>query len=344
MKKPHSFLNEKALQEANNLCNEFSLTLEDNIRSHSKNRIIILTDEPRAHFFIKLENIGWERDIVMPGSSQGGYKKDNIELIVKSKQQTLLGGAGIENETIFYTYVSKSISESPFKYVNLNINSTVGLNLQYEYVTDISHIGREGHNLGWKGDVRLTSPEYTEHISIKKDGGYRWESAMTRYKDLYEKLMEKAHNNEIPDLELIVDKDNPKVLQMMNTLNNKPYSKIYISNVPDLMDNLHSLAFGNDNAKVVQRTFTHSDFYFCTASNALNVTSTKNISNISEIEYKDLPVMELERNASKATKINGWKGRGIVLRISPQEALLKKGDKANILIVDYSNIYNNMLI
>ena len=50
------------------------------------------------------------------------------------------------------------------------------------------------------------------------------------------------------------------------------------------------------------------------------------------------PIIEFERNASKATQTSGYRGRGIILRISPKERLLKSGPKANNLIISYNEI------
>ena len=94
--------------------------------------------------------------------------------------------------------------------------------------------------------------------------------------------------------------------------------------------------FGADNATVVQRTFTESDFVI--NNNVINVTATKIITSIEDLSPEDYPIVEFERNASKATQTSGLTGRGIIIRISPKGRMDKAGSKANNLILKYNDI------
>jgi hypothetical protein len=147
--------------------------------------------------------------------------------------------------------------------------------------------------------------------------------------------MEKAYNKKIPNLELTPDPENPKVLQMMNSKTKTPYGRIFITEVPGLNDQLEDLVFGKDKAIVIQKTFTDNDFIFDRDKDVLTINVTKIITSVDEIEEEDKPVIEFERNASKATQTSGYRGRGIILRISPQ-GRMKSGGRANNLILTYS--------
>lgn len=331
LKKSYESLSSKAKETASEIMKALNLTT-DNIKAHSSNRIIILTDIPRSKVFQQLEELGYARDITIPGSSAGGFRAPNgVEIIEKSKSLTAVGGAGVENENIFTDNINKYASES--EPITVIITPTEGEVLKYEDVTGARHVGKEGEKLGFKGDSVIVSKKGNFPISIKKDGLFRWESAMTRYAALYDKFMSKAYNEEIPNLRLSPDPQNPKVLQMINPGNNKPYGRIYITGAPELENQLPELIFGKDNAMVVQKTFTDSDFKF--QDGTLTIFSTKNIISLNDLKEKDLPVIEFERNASKATKLDGYRGRGIVLRISPKGNIPGETSKANNLTLTY---------
>lgn len=332
LKQPYEKLSDKAKTTASEIMKALDLTT-DNIKAHSSNRIIVLTTTSRSEVFKQLEKLGYTRDITIPGSSAGGFRAPNgVEIIEKSESLTSVGGAGVENENIFVNNINQYASES--NPITVIIKPSKGKNLTYKNVIGAKHVGKEGEKLGYKGDAVLLTKKENFPISIKKDGPFRWESAMTRYSDLYNTFMNKAYNDKVPNLKLVPDPQNPKVLQMINPKTQTPYGRIFIIDAPELMGQLPELVFGKDNAMVVQKTFTDNDFIF--QNNILTVTSTKNITSINELEKKDLPVIELERNASKATKLDGYRGRGIILRISPQERMLAAGSRANNLILTYS--------
>jgi hypothetical protein len=334
-KKPYENLSNKAKETAEDIMKTLNLT-KDNIKSSSKDRIIILSDIPRPEVFKALEKLGYKKDTNIPGSSAGGYISPNgTQIITKSESLTKVGGAGIENENIFVDNINKYIDISDNNEITVIITGG-SKTITYKKVTNAKNIGKEGESKGWKGDALLFTTSGTKSISIKKDGPFRWESAMGRYRDLYDTFMEKAYNKKIPNLELIPDPENPKVLQMMNPKTKTPYGRIFITEVPGLNDQLEDLVFGKDKAIVIQKTFTDNDFTFDGDKDILTVNVTKIITSVDEIEKGDLPVLEFERNASKATQTSGYKGRGIILRISPQERMTSASSRANNLILTYN--------
>ncbi len=333
-KKPYENLSNTAKETAEEIMKLLNLT-KDNIKSSSKDRIIVLSDISRSDVFKALEKLGYKKDINIPGSSAGGYVAPNgTQIITKSESLTKVGGAGIENENIFVDNINRCIDISDNDEITVIITGG-SKTLTYKRVTKAKNIGKEGESKGWKGDALLTTTSGTKSISIKKDGPFRWESAMGRYRDLYDTFMEKAYNKKIPNLELTPDPENPKVLQMMNSKTKTPYGRIYITEVPGLNDQLEDLVFGKDKAIVIQKTFTDNDFIFDRDKDVLTINVTKIITSVDEIEEEDKPVIEFERNASKATQTSGYRGRGIILRISPQ-GRMKSGGRANNLTLTYS--------
>jgi len=167
-KKEFDYLSDRAKVVAATIMAGLDIPKEE-IKAYSKNRIIILSDKPRAEIFAGLEKIGFTR--IDPsksvGSSGGGYEsEDGVEIIHKPLGQSKTGGAGIENEDIVVTKVKEALEEQP----NLTvIFKGKNKDLTYKNVTGIDHIGKEGESKGWKGDLRLLTKDGEKHISIKKD-------------------------------------------------------------------------------------------------------------------------------------------------------------------------------
>ena len=333
-KKPFSFLSKQAQEVGKLIMDKLGIPAEE-IASHAKNRIIVLTDIPRQKVFQALQDMGFERDSTMKGSSAGGYRTpEGIEIIHKPKSLTAVGGAGIGNENFIVEKIKSALdTEAPIKVI---FRSDHGPNLEYKGVTDVTHVGKEGETKGWKGDIALTTSTGVRHISIKEDGDYRWASVMKKYKDFYKSFITKAYNEEYDFLKLVPSEDNPRVLRMINPENDKPYGRVYVLNHPGVEKDTYSMAFGEDDAEIVQRSFTDEDFKL--DGNILSVHASKTMKDLDDFEEEDLPVLEFERNASKATQTEGPFGRGIIMRTSPKKRYLKATGRANNLVLDYDKL------
>lgn len=333
-KKPFSFLNSQAQEVGKAIIDKLNIP-KDEIAAHAKNRIIVLTDIPRKEVFQALQSMGFERDTTMRGSSGGGYRTpEGVEIIHKPKSLTALGGAGVGNENFIVEKIKSALENtSPLTVV---FDSNDGPNLEYKGVTGVSHVGKEGEKKGWKGDISLNTSSGIKHISIKEDGPYRWESVMKRYKDFYENFITKAFNEEYDFIRLVPLEDNPRVLQMMNPDNDKPYGRIFVLNHPDVEKDTYSMAFGEDKAEIAQRSFTDGDFNL--DGNTLKISTSRTMKDLDDFRDEDLPIIEFERNASKATKLEGPFGRGIVMRTSPKKRYLKATERANNLILDLDKV------
>ena len=332
---PFNYLSPKAQEVGKEIIDKLNIPEED-IKGANKNKIIILTDIPRQEIFSSLEKLGYKRDPNISGSTPGGFVAPNGTPIIH-KFKSL--GTGIKNENIFADTINNIIEQSTEGFIDIEIIAN-NKTLSYKKVNKAISIGKEGEKKQWKGDVLLKTEEGDKSISLKQDGKFRWEGAITRYENLYRNFLSKAENNEIPNLELKPDPENPKVLQMWNPNNNKPYGRIFIKDLPEFNDPeyLKSISFGKDNAVIVQRTFSNKDFSYNENNNQLKISATKIITSIDDFTPEDFPVLEFERNASKATKLTGALGRGIILRISPQTQMLRAGEKANNLVLSYDDI------
>ncbi len=333
---PYESLTGPAKKEADKLIKIFKLT-KDNIKKDTNNRIIILSDIPRAEIFKKLEDLKYKRDPKISNSSSGGYRTpEGIEIITKSEAAAKVGGAGVDNELTFVNFINNLIQENGGS-ANVTIKGG-GKTLKYNNVTEAKHVGKEGEKKGWKADALLIAGTKTYPISLKKDGPFRWASAMEDLKTLYTTVLTKAYNKEIPNLQLKADPQKPKVLQMWNPKTKSPYGRIFVTNVPQLTkpENVNKIIFGVDNAVVVQRTFSESDFTI--DKNTITVVASKIVTSLKDLKPEDYPIVEFERNASKANKTKGIFGRGIVIRISPRDRMDDAGPGANNLILNYKDV------
>ncbi len=340
-KKPYDNLSDKAKKVADEIITSLNIPKEE-IKSDTKDRIVILTDIPRNEVFAGLENLGYKRvnKDVVKSSSSGYVTSDGVQIIHKEKTLGSVGGAGIANEKLFVNNINEAIKSLPDG-ANLKINQEKGNPLIIKNVVEVKSIGKEGEKQGLKGDAKIyhgKKGDLQTNVSIKKDGDFRWASVMTELKDFYIQFLTAAAKGKIKDLQLKKDPKNPTVLQMWNPKTKSSYGRVYITNHPSIIgkENLEKLAFGPDDAIIVQRSFSDSDFKI--EGNDIIVQSTKIIKDISELEELDYPVLEFERNASKASKTSGLTSRGIVLRVSPIRRLKNPKSKANSLVLDYNNI------
>ena len=332
-KKPFEYLSPEAQKLGKELIKSLNLE-DDEIIANAKNRIIVYTDRPRQDIFKALADLGYEKDQIT-GSSAGGFRTpEGIEIIHKA--QTSIGNAGLDNEDIVVRQVNEHVElYGPINVVFKGDNKT----LKYEGVTEAEGVGRDtGDNK--KADIRLQSSEGVIPISIKKDGPFRWSSAMKSHGDIYHKIMGDAYpSKKFPegkrdDLKLVADKENPRLLKMINPENDLPYGRIHVINAPGL--DFESMAFGSDKSIVVQRTFDDNDFTM--EGDTLTIKATKVYDKVSDFEDGDVPIIQFERNASKATQKDGYTGRGITIRTVPISIKNKSTSRANNLTIDYNDL------
>jgi|TARA_R110002124_G_scaffold264425_2_gene431048 hypothetical protein len=329
-KHPFEYLSKEAQALGKELILKLNLD-DDEIIAHAKNRIIVYTDKKRSDIFVALQNLGYEKDQIT-GSSGGGFRTpEGIEII--HKNQTSVGDAGLDNEAIVIAKINELISVHGGP-INVVIKPSQG-NIVFNYpnVESAVSVGREtGDNK--KADIRLYNSSGEIPISIKKDGPFRWSSAMTTHRDVFDSVLAPGMGDGTEDLKLVQDLDNPKLLNMINPKNNKPYGSIFVLNAPGM--GYDALAFGSDKAVVVKRTFSELDFNF--SNDTLTITSSRNYEKDEDFDKEDKPIIRFERNASKASNTEGYAGRGITIRTVPIKGFLSTTSRANTLKIDYKDL------
>ena len=326
-KKEFSYLSPEAQKVGKFIIDKLNLG-DDEIKAHSKTRIIVYTDRKRAEIFNALQQLGYEKEQIT-GSSGGGFRTpEGIEII--HKNQTSVGDAGLDNEDIVVRKINERIQVEGGP-ITVVFKSGNNVDLTYNKVESAEGVGREtGDNL--KADIKIFNGK-PNPISIKKDGPFRWSSAMKTHSKVFDAVLQPGLKG-TEDLKLVVDKENPKLLKMLNPKNNRFYGSIFVTGAPEM--DYKTLAFGNDNAAVVKRTFSDADFNF--VNGKLIITTSANYTEDSHFGKDDLPIIRFEQNASKATRLEGHRGRGITIRTVPSKGFNSRTERANLLIIDYKDL------
>jgi|TARA_R110000764_G_scaffold41242_3_gene92460 hypothetical protein len=328
-KYPFEYLSKEAQELGKELIQK--LNLEDNeIIAHAKNRIIVYTDRPRQEVFQALRSLGYEKDQIT-GSSGGGFRTpEGIEIIHKA--QTSIGDAGLGNEAILIVKVEEAISANGGP-IDVRFIGKNKVNLDYTNVKGAKGVGEKTSD-NKKADVVLITPEKTRPISVKEDKAFRWSSAMSTHRKVFDAVLKPAMGEGTEDLKLVQDEQNPKLLAMINPKNNLPYGSIYVFGAPDM--DYKTLAFGSDNAVVVKASFEDKDFHL--NNGILTIQTAGNYQETEDFTEDDKPIIRFERNASKATNLTGYAGRGITLRTVPAKGRINQKSRANTLDLEYKDL------
>ncbi|MBC8295586.1 MAG: hypothetical protein H8E55_07310 [Pelagibacterales bacterium] len=196
-----------------------------------------------------------------PSNSFNMYTFDTKEFgevnIVVSSQPP--GGAGKTNESDFLSNINQLISENGGE-ATVVITSPE-YTLEYKNITSALDSSKTGAGKGDKSDAQLLSGKNVEaNISLKQDGGFRWASVATQYKDFIAKLVNSALNGQLTDLELKPNPDNPKKYLMYDPKTGNRVTKVIIPDFPK--DDIENWVFGPEIPKtiVVSKTWGAEDF------------------------------------------------------------------------------------
>lgn len=302
-KKPFEFLSSQAQEVAKTISQELNVSLE-NIKAHNKSTIIILTDENRAGLFNQLEDLGFERDFNIPGSSQGGVKnEDGIAIIIKPLSMQGAQSAGKANEADFNALINSHVEQNggPITVI-LKGNGKV---LKYKNVQESIDASAVDATKFFKADSQLvdSSGKVLANISLKKRNAVRWESSKRRPiggVDVFKSFIEKALQNEFEEVRLEALSQENKY-KLYNPKTNKILSKVVITNTPDEVVN--DIVFGSDDPKtvVVKETFEGGFKNYQFNNSTLTINCYLIYTDISDIEgTDDEPVFAFSNHIGQA--------------------------------------------
>jgi hypothetical protein len=271
------------------------------------------------------------RDIKLVGKLNGQETTLNIGAIYKSDD---LGGQGssrgVSNEIELVNAINNAIEQNDNIPVTVKFIAKEGPEIIITEVKKAEGIGYKGRKEKKKGDVVLYSVSSDQSISVKKDGIYWWSSERQQFSNLLTKFIEQGKAGNIDNLILKENPLQPYVLDMIDPRDNRRYGVVLIKNYSLLNDEeiTKQIVFGPDEAKIVQRSFSESDFNL--QDGILSINTTRNIDNINDLTEEDKPIIWLARHENQKY--------GIDFRTIPYKQAKfepKRGGKT--LVIDYNN-------
>lgn len=196
-----------------------------------------------------------------PSNSFNMYSFDTEEFgkvnIIVSSQPP--GGAGKKNEAIFIDTLNDLIAQADGK-AKIILTSPEN-NFSYGDITKVEDSSKAGAGVGDKSDAQFYSDgDLKANISLKQDGGFRWASVMTAYKDFIQTLIDKALKGELKTLTLKPNPDAPKKYLMFDPSTGERITKVIIPDFPT--DDVENWVFGPEKPKtiIVSKTWNAEDF------------------------------------------------------------------------------------
>ena len=235
----------------------------DNFKISSANelRILLPKDFPqnRKEFMSdvlqNIPNTKFEEGSIGARSSLGNLKfKDKVRLVVKSLDVQGEKSAGKSNEAFIINDLNKLIDGQP---TDINIvaeNKT----LSFPNIIEVIDASQSDTTKYAKADLQLISKDNVYNISLKQDDAIRWESSILRYRDWFNKFIQKAKNGELGNIGLKeVPGTGGKKYKLWNTKDDKVIGRVIVKGLPE--DDIDEIIFGSDKSIVVVRTFQPSD-------------------------------------------------------------------------------------
>jgi hypothetical protein len=200
------------------------------------------------------------------------------------------GGAGKSNEAKFIDTLNKLIEQAGGT-ATIKITSPEYTEISNN-VTHVRDSSKAGAGKGDKSDAQFLSGQpgsdtgnVVANISLKQDGGFRWASVASVYKDFIQKFIQKASNKQLEKVSLEPNPTSPSKYLMFDPTTNTRVSKVIVPDFP--MKDVENWVFGPETPKVivVGRTWKESDFSLS------GDTITVQASHI----YKDLADLETDK-------------------------------------------------
>jgi hypothetical protein len=276
-----------------------------------------------------LRNVQNARNVKIVGQLNGQETTLNVSSIYKSANLggQAGGGAGVSNEKELVNAVNNAIEQNggpiDVKFVDDNNKETL-----ISDVTQAKGMGTTGSKQGLKGDVTLVTKNGEQNLSVKKDGPYWWSSERKNFGELLNKFIESGKEGKIPNLIIKPNPLQPKVMDMMDPKDERRYGRVFILNYPGIDNNLEKITFGPDQAKIIQRSFSSTDYSL--ENGVLTIKTTRNMNDVDDLTADDKPVIMLARHENQS--------HGIDFRTIPyKQAKLEPTRGGKTLVLDYNN-------
>tara|TARA_R110002072_G_scaffold173473_4_gene328112 strand:- start:390 stop:1520 length:1131 start_codon:yes stop_codon:yes gene_type:complete len=332
-KKSFESLSSDAQKVGKEVSQQLNIPIE-NILSHTRNTIIILTDENRGKVLDSLIEMGFERDFNVSGSSTGGVRnEEGVAIIVKPLGKQGDNSAGKKSETGFNTLIKSHVelNEGPITVIFKGSGKT----LKYDNVANSVDASKVDATKFFKADSQFVDSKglLIANLSLKKRNAVRWESSKRRPiagVDVFKSFVEKVKQDKFDNVKFFPLPQDGKN-KLFSPITDKILSKVVVINTPT--DILDAIVFGSDDPKtvVVKETFEgYTDFQY--KDGTLTINCYRLYTNIDEIQgTDDEPVFAFSNHIGQA--------HGIEFR-SFSRGLLYNGDtlKGSAAEIDFADL------
>jgi len=284
--------------------------------------------EEKSNLIGAFRNATNARNIRIIGQLNGQETAISISAIYKSANLggQAGGGAGVSNEKELVNAINSFIEQNNGP-IDVKFIDKDNKEIFIPDVKEASGMGTTGSKIGLKGDVILTTLNGEQNISVKKDSPYWWSSERKNFNDLLNKFIEAGKKGEIPKLEIKLNPLQPKILDMIDPEDERRYGRVFILNYPGIQDNLENITFGPDKAKIIQRSFSSTDYSF--ENGVLTIKTTRNMNDVDDLKSDDMPIILLARHENQTY--------GIDFRTIPlKQAKLEPTRGGKTLVLDYT--------
>jgi hypothetical protein len=236
----------------------------DNFKISSANelRVLLPKDFPQnrkdfmSDVLQNIPNTKFEEGSIGARSSLGNLKyKDKVRLVIKSLDTQGEKSAGKSNEAFIITDLNKLIDNQPTDIEIVAENKS----LSFPNIIEVIDASQSDTTKYAKADLQLVSEDNKVYnISLKQDDAIRWESSILRYRDWFNKFIQKAKNGELGAVGLKeVPGTGGKKYKLWNIKDDKVIGRVIVKGLPE--EDIDEIIFGSDNSIVVVRTFSPSD-------------------------------------------------------------------------------------
>jgi len=232
------------------------------ISSSNELRVLLPKDFPqnRKGFMDDiLQNIPdtkFEEGSIGTRSSLGNLKfKNKVRLVIKSLDIQGEKSAGKSNEAFIINDLNKLIDGQPTD-IDIVANNK---SLSFPNIIKVIDASQNDTTKYAKADLQLVSEDNKVYnISLKQDDAIRWESSILRYRDWFNKFIQKAKDGKLGNIGLKeVPGTGGKKFKLWNIKDDKVIGRVIVKGLPE--EDIDEIIFGSDNSIVVVRTFSPSD-------------------------------------------------------------------------------------
>jgi hypothetical protein len=343
MKQPFETLSPEAQKIGNEIIDILGIS-KDNIKKDTGTRIIVLTDENRNSIFSKLTQSGFNRNPNIPGSSQGGVEKDNIQVIVKPLSKQGIQSSGKQNEADFNNLIESHIQKNDNEPITVVFKGN-GKELKYENVAKAVDASTSGATEFDKSDTDLLDKngDIIVGISLKKQNAVRWESSKRRpiegvdvFKSFIDKVGKLGTDDEVGKFDNVIlsPLEQKGKYKLTNPKTNQVLSKVVVKNTPSSV--IKNVVFGDSNKDtiVIKETFEDgfNDYSYDESTSTLTINCYKIYTDVDDLMgTEDEPVFAFSNHVGQAY--------GIEFR-SFSKGLLYSGDepKGSSTEIDFNDL------